>query len=152
MENTCEKKKTCVSKPTHNNYILLHLGPVVFSQSRTSGKTSCRSAMYCESCSLCAGPLRAWTFVTAAHPLWQDIEVLGWSWLVLFTHWATHPSFDSFQGGRAFHGTNWSVQAITAEVLPQGLSFSFSLFLPSPLLQHPGFYYHLPYRVNNLLV
>lgn len=62
------------------------------------------------------------------------------------------PPFYSSQGGQAFHGTNWSVQAIVAEVLPQGLSFSLSLFLPSPLLQHPAFYYHLPYRVNNLLV
>ncbi len=101
---------------------------------------------------MCAGPARAWMFVTAALCLWQGIEFLGWSWLVLFTRQPTLPSFYIFQGGQAFHGTNWSVQAIIAEVLPQGLSFSLSLSLPSPLLQHPSFYYHLPYRVNNLLV
>lgn len=49
-----------------------------------------------------------------------------------------HPFLLLLSEGEAFHGTNWSVQAIIAEVLPQGLSFSFSLFLAFSPPPTPG--------------
>lgn len=65
---------------------------------------------------------------------WPSKRVLGWIWLFLFMHWATHPFFNSFLGREAFHGTNWSVQAITAPKCSRRASLSIFLFpclLPS---------------------